>query len=371
METNQPIKKKQPIMRLQAKNWLLTFPQCSVTKEEALEKLLNTQKTPPFSVQGAIVAQETHADGNHHLHIAIFLEKKIRIRDQTYWDFIVSKHGNYQTMKSVKGSIAYLKKEDQTPLIYGNVPDTSKESRVSKSDIAANMIKSGSSLSDVAEELPGFFLLNQSKILSFKAFCMNQLDMKSKKKLKSPIMYTGEDNNTLNLVEWLNGNLFKERRFKQKQLYISGPKDIGKTSLLLKLNDYLRIYEMPLLEDFYDLYDDDRYDLVVLDEFRGQKFIQFLNLWAQGGLPLSVRIKGGQTLKRKNLPFIICSNYELFSVYKNAEKIDTLKTRFYEIDFTGRIDLENIKFEEVNSEVIEVVSSDEEGDPEKREAEDD
>lgn len=100
---------------------------------------------------------------------------------------------------------------------------------------------------------------------------------------------------------------------------------------------------MPLLEDFYDLYDDDLYDLVCLDEFRGQKTIQFLNLWLQGGLPMSVRKKGSQGLKRKNLPMIICSNFALENVYKDANKIDSLRTRLLEVE-VGRIDIDNIQF---------------------------
>ena len=103
---------------------------------------------------------------------------------------------------------------------------------------------------------------------------------------------------------------------------------------------------MPLLEDFYDFYEDENYDLVVLDEFRGQKTIQFLNMWTQGGI-MNVRKKGSQTMKTRNLPFIVLSNYPLDLVYKDPSKIETLKTRFLEIALTEPIDLDNIVFNPV------------------------
>lgn len=101
---------------------------------------------------------------------------------------------------------------------------------------------------------------------------------------------------------------------------------------------------MPLLEDFYDFYFDEKFDLVVLDEFKGQKTIQFLNLWLQGG-DMTIRKKGSQYIKRKNLPMIILSNYSLDDCYKDQLKLSTLRARLLEIALTSPIDLDNIKFE--------------------------
>jgi len=267
----------------------------------------------------------------------------------------------------VKGTIEYLKKEDPTPLIDGVIPDVSKESRDSKSDLVAKMIASGSSLKEVADEYPGYFLLNQSKITSFRSFCMSQKATSSLKKLKLPISYSGERPEIQSLVEWLNGNLNNKRPFKAKQLFIYGPPNVGKTTLLSKLGTYLRIYEMPLHEDFYDLYDDDNFDLVFLDEFKGQKSIGFLNQWSQGYGKLSIKKKGSQGLKMTNLPFIICSNYSIDQCYKEIVNTDSLKVRFEEIFISELIDFENIEFIEdapklVNSEkeeeIVEIEDSD-------------
>lgn len=123
---------------------------------------------------------------------------------------------------------------------------------------------------------------------------------------------------------------------------------------------------MPTLEDFYDSWDDQNYDLVIFDEFKGQKTIQFMNSWADGQI-ISVRKKGKQGIKTVNLPFIVASNWTFLENYKKAAEksmvsIDTLETRFEVVQFftdvrspeerernymdsgTWRIDLENIKF---------------------------
>lgn len=101
---------------------------------------------------------------------------------------------------------------------------------------------------------------------------------------------------------------------------------------------------MPLAEDFYDYYNDDDYDMIVLDEFKGQKTIQFLNEWLQGS-PMTFRRKGSQGLKRSNLPMVIISNFHLGEIYKDQVKVGLLQSRLLEIYLTDIIDLDNIKFE--------------------------
>ena len=159
------------------------------------------------------------------------------------------------------------------------------------------------------------------------------------------LRYNGEDINTKLIVDWLNLNIKKSRAFKQEQLYISGPMNSRKTSLLLKLSDYLRTYEIPV-EDFYDLYPHPEPELLWMDEFKGQKTIQFLNLIAQGA-PMTLRIKGAQKMKLRNIPLIVLSNLTIAQCYHKAvEKtphlVEALQTRFLEVTLTEPLDLDNI-----------------------------
>ena len=73
-------------------------------------------------------------------------------------------------------------------------------------------------------------------------------------------------------------------------------------------------------------------DLCVLDEFRAQKTVQFLNHFLDGShMPL--RQKGRQTLKTDNLPCIILSNFSLEECYCNSgvDKLETLRCRLCEV----------------------------------------
>jgi len=120
----------------------------------------------------------------------------------------------------------------------------------------------------------------------------------------------------LKLLEWVNVNVLQPRPFRSPQLYLWGPPATGKTSFLRLLDTMLRIYYFPS-EAFYDHYNDDDYDLIVMDEFgptHDLKPMQEYNKWLDGQV-MSIRKKGSQGLKTKNLPFIICSNYPPERVY--------------------------------------------------------
>jgi len=319
----------------------LTFPQTVATKESILKNLLELR----LSVECAAIAMEHHADGHPHFHVALYLGEKLRLRDSHFFDSLCMKHGNYQTMKSAKGSWEYIHKEDPSPLVYGT-PPTFGGSKLPKSTLFANAILSGASVDEVSTLDSGYFMLNAKKIQDFAVFSSMRNARLSLQLLVLPITYSGTDQGTQTVIDWLNTNLLCNRLFKAPQLYLSSPPNYLKTSLVIALEQRLRVFHMPLLEDFYDLYDDANYDLVVLDEFRGQKTIQFMNMWTQGGL-MNVRKKGSQVMKTKNLPFIVLSNFPLLGAYKDATKIETLKTRFLEVELTEPLDLDNVSFNPV------------------------
>ena len=77
---------------------------------------------------------------------------------------------------------------------------------------------------------------------------------------------------------------------------------------------------MPKDEDFYDGYEDGCYDLVVMDEFKSHKKIQFLNAWCDGQ-PLPLRQKGCQSVKNDNLPLIVCSNFSIENCYHEGSGV--------------------------------------------------
>jgi len=136
------------------------------------------------------------------------------------------------------------------------------------------------------------------------------------------------------LMHWFNGKDQlgnRQRAIREKQLWLIAPFGSGKTTLVTALSKHLRIYHMPN-EDFYCTWDDEKFDICIIDEFHGNKPIGFLNSWLDGS-HLQLKVKGGQTyLKKFNIPTIIISNFDPNTCYhkalqENAQITGPLKDR--------------------------------------------
>ena len=197
-------------------------------------------------------------------------------------------------MKSGYASVNYLKKEDSTPIVFGTIPEPSTSTLPKQrgkgtagkqkklTDTIAISLQSGSSPADILREHPGFYLLNKQKVDSL--YTMLQLE-KQKPSLKPwprNLSYQGTSFSTQQLVEWCNLNINCKRPFKQRQLYLYGPPDSRKTSFLKVLLEYSTSVVIPTDEDWFDLYTVPEPQLCYMDEFKGQKKIQWLNEFIQG-----------------------------------------------------------------------------------------
>lgn len=116
------------------------------------------------------------------------------------------------------------------------------------------------------------------------------------------------------------------RSFKQKQLWLFGPSNIGKSSVINNLGSGLRIYNIPA-KDFYCEWSDDAYDIAVLDEYTGYKTLSWLNLWLEGSrLPLDQKNKPNY-IKTFNIPTIICSNLSPEACYSKVTEVQQVALR--------------------------------------------
>lgn len=97
------------------KQFFYTFPQTDETKHTFRESL---QKIHPMKYYK--IVQETHEDGNKHLHAVVVLTKAIaksKILKQLKTLYPNSnKRIDVQSIRSIKNAIAYLSKEDTCPL---------------------------------------------------------------------------------------------------------------------------------------------------------------------------------------------------------------------------------------------------------------
>lgn len=328
--------------RLQAKTLFLTYPQCNTHKEVALQRIIEH-----WNVDWACVAAELHSDGEPHLHAAVCLKEKLTTRDASFADFVADQHGNYQAARSKKNVLKYITKADQQPACYGIDPSAALEGSDGRNGINSNagriaaLVQEGKTLEEIHEEMPGYFVTNLNKVQCYFAW----RSVLGKRGRSEPWFGTITAHGTCpgawDISGWLNRNIRQPRRFKQRQLYLHGPPDVGKTHLLDQLRAKLHCYELPKGEEFYDMWEDDCYDLVICDEFRADKTITFLNEFLQG-TTMVIRKKGSQALKTHNIPVIIISNYHPRDIYTKVPPValQALETRLHIVECgPERIDL--------------------------------
>ncbi len=101
--------------RLHARRLALTFPQNATTKDVAMARILAKWSG---DIKWTVVTQESHQDGNPHLHIAIVFTKKKDFKRSAFADFIANAHGNYQAMKNELDWLKYITKNDTHPVLH-------------------------------------------------------------------------------------------------------------------------------------------------------------------------------------------------------------------------------------------------------------
>jgi len=214
----------------------------------------------------------------------------------------------------------YIKK-DGNYLEEGEPPDTKTQRTKNKSTVMAEMIMNKTPILDVINSDPGFFMTQMKNILSFKQFLqmISPPDLLPWDPIRTVLTCPARTIDfTLpekEVATWLFTNIMQPRKHRQPQLYLYGPPACGKTSFYIVLLKFLRIFKIVYETDFLELYGDDYYDLMIFDEFKGQKKITFLNSLIDG-TPKIYNVKFATVPKNKNLPAIFLSNLSPFEVYK-------------------------------------------------------
>lgn len=304
---------------ISGKNFFLTYPQCPVGKTVALDLL----KLVFGDDAHFCVVQERHLDGNFHLHALVQCPRQRDFYQSSFADLVMTEpvalyHGNYTCVRNLKSTVEYLLKSDLNPLYFpAEYRPTGK--KACKWDDCASLIESGASLETIRKSDPGFFFNNYEKIRKATTY-MKSVTMQGNVIGLEPFLswsvpverFLGLSVSTIAVWTRLR-SLLQTGVSDKRHLYLWGSPGIGKSTFLTKLRQFLRIYVIPT-EDFYCLYEDQKYDLAVLDEFKASKPIQWLNQFMDGSpVGMSLRVKGAQILKTDFLPTILVSNYPLDS----------------------------------------------------------
>ncbi|AGR84126.1 Rep [East African cassava mosaic Malawi virus] len=99
--------------QINAKNYFITYPRCSLTKEEALSQL--QALSYPTNIKFIRVCRELHQDGVPHLHVLIQFEGKFQCTNPRFFDLISPSrsthfHPNIEGAKSSSDVKAYIEK---------------------------------------------------------------------------------------------------------------------------------------------------------------------------------------------------------------------------------------------------------------------
>ncbi len=315
----------------------LTWPQNDTTKEVALQRTIELLR-PSWVVSG----HELHADGGNHLHLAVGFDSRVQIAWKKL-DEIADKRGNYQTTRSVATWVAYCIKNDDYVEFGCCAKDKAKKNE-GKWDAVASLVRAGGSLKSIDEKFGGFVMQNKNRITEYLAW-QNTLNLEPELKWGG----VGNDHGDIRVAiaelrEWCVENIQEDRDFKQKQLWLHGPANVGKSRFASSLARYCRTYYLPD-EDWYCGYDNDCFDLVILDEFVGGKQVHFLNLFLQGGpMPLKKKGVASSFVKRDNPAVIILSNLSPRGAFINVkdERMEALELRLKVIYIGHDFELEFI-----------------------------
>nr|ATI96922.1 replication-associated protein [Tomato yellow leaf curl virus] len=102
------------LFKIYAKNYFLTYPNCSLSKEEALSQLKNLET--PTNKKYIKVCRELHENGEPHLHVLIQFEGKYQCKNQRFFDLVSPNrsahfHPNIQAAKSSTDVKTYVEKD--------------------------------------------------------------------------------------------------------------------------------------------------------------------------------------------------------------------------------------------------------------------
>lgn len=286
------------LKRPKAKGWFLTYPQCPLKKEEALQIL-----DRKLDIVEYVICEEKHADGSPHLHAFIKLRDRVNFKKDRF--DLEEYHGNYQIAKSWKAVIGYVKKDKNYLTNMDLKSAMMKKGKLTKEDL----------LRDVDE------LLDEGKI--------------------SPLQVANWYKNSCVYKMLQKKRMPEELPEKKRHLWIYGPSNTGKTTCLrnqMREKGEDNFFQIPTNNDWVG-YNNQYY--LYFDEFKGQLSCQELNRLCDGGAKMNV--KGGSVQIRYDCQVIILSNFSIEECYPKVSSVvlESLHNRFIESRSDENKDLNN------------------------------
>nr|UYO37364.1 AC1 [Sweet potato leaf curl Sichuan virus 2] len=221
--------------QINSKNYFLTYPRCSLSKEEALQQLLNIQT--PTNKKYIHIARELHENGEPHLHMLVQFEGKFRCTNQRFFDLVSPTrsahfHPNIQGAKSSSDVKSYVEKDGDT-LTWGEFQIDGRSARGGQqtaNEAYAQALNAGNkaeALQIIKELCPKDFVLQFHNI-------NNNLDRIFSPPVEvytSPFLSSSFNNVPDIISNWAADNIMDAaaRPDRPISIVIEGPSRIGKT----------------------------------------------------------------------------------------------------------------------------------------------
>nr|WER78818.1 C1 [Tomato yellow leaf curl virus] len=221
--------------QINCKNYFLTYPKCSLTKEEALSQLKNLET--PTNKKYIKVCRELHENGEPHLHVLIQFEGKFKCQNQRFFDLVSPSraahfHPNIQGAKSSSDVKSYVDKDGDT-VDWGEFQIDGRSARggqQSANDAYAAALNSGSkseALRIIKELIPKDYILQFHNLNSN----LDRIFQEPPAPYISPFLSSSFNQVPDELEVWVSENVVSSaaRPWRPNSIVIEGDSRTGKT----------------------------------------------------------------------------------------------------------------------------------------------
>ncbi|CAA59223.1 replication-associated protein [Tomato pseudo-curly top virus] len=222
--------------QIAAKNYFLTYPNCSLSKEEALDQLQRLQT--PTNKKYIKVARELHENGEPHLHVLIQFEGKFNCKNQRFFDLVSPTrsthfHPNIQGAKSSSDVNSYVDKDGDT-IEWGEFQIDARSARGGQQTAndecaeALNRSSKEEALQIIKEKLPKDFLFCYHNLVSN----LDRIFTPAPTPFVPPFQLSSFTNVPEDMQEWADdyfGVSAAARPMRYKSIIIEGESRTGKT----------------------------------------------------------------------------------------------------------------------------------------------
>ena len=322
---------QKPKFLISARKVFLTFPNVdeNLTHETIHQNIFS--KYTEQQILTIVSARELHENDKPHFHILIAFKKKQTIRNPNHFDFIANKHGNYQSVKSLKHTLTYLYKEKDIKLSGKDLwkPDSKdiKEQLVdflTKGNSPEQLFSLNNkhinyALWEKPSQSTQYFKLlqayqrslKQKQLKWIKSFNIENLDLEFSSNSELNIFYQ----ELRPILLFLNKHM-NNRKYKELNLFMySHLPSQGKTSIMNLIAEQSPCYFWPS-DLWFSLYENNMHQFILFDEMSltgiSADFIKQL----LAGNSLQLAQKGTSLIKTDNPLTIMSSNHSLRSIVR-------------------------------------------------------